>query len=179
MSVSPTFQYVTTTMLSCIQSMLSKVKMSKRSCAFLMSILSIVVINMFKATHAQADQASNLYQFARVLKEVIYPGLQDHFGDNKSWTAFDIPCTYQRTAGFHSWKWKYDGKISCAGLGEWTKQHCKSRGCAFKEPMKQYLTALAQRSLATKEELIAHIRNCNCGFNQGDINEMVASVNQG
>lgn len=139
----------------------------------LLVTFGVLLIN----TPAKTQTIAGLAEFAGFLQNVAYPGLQELLGEQQNWSAFGYNCIYTREGGFHSWQWKWTGKINCDGLGVWERTQCKSRGCAFKEPMKGYLTELARRGVATKEQLVQQILNCNCGFNSGDVNEMIIAIN--
>ncbi|OQV20563.1 hypothetical protein BV898_05385 [Hypsibius exemplaris] len=136
------------------------------------AVLSVVLHEYSVSCQTGAEVAG----FVKMLKEVAYPGLRELLAEKKSWDAFGYPCKWNLRGGFHRWQWKWTGDIACTGLGAWNRGGCKSKGCAFKEPFKQYIRALAAANVAPADQIAQKVRECNCGLKQGEIDELIAAV---
>lgn len=96
-------------------------------------------------------------QTAYEVLQTVYAGARDYFGDQKQMNIFGNLCTWTREAGIHKFQWKYDGKIVCPGIGEYSKSACKSRDCAFVEPFKSLLRDFAANNRVPRDQFIAQV----------------------
>uniref|UniRef100_A0A915KRC0 Uncharacterized protein n=1 Tax=Romanomermis culicivorax TaxID=13658 RepID=A0A915KRC0_ROMCU len=121
---------------------------------------SVVIFLTIVSLCAVNTQDVLTLETAKQVGDFVYQAARDYFGDSKSFNVHGLACDWKRDAGFHRWQWKYDGKITCPALGQtFNKSGCKSRDCAFKEPMKQLLQYLKDNNRISQAEFDEGMKN--------------------
>lgn len=101
-----------------------------------------------------AQDPSSIITWAKLLKTVNDVGLS-LLSDSKDLTILSYPCHWTRKAGWYRWQLNYDGKIACSTIGkEYTHEHCKSKGCAWKEPFMVLVKDFIVNNRAPKSGLV-------------------------
>ena len=146
--------------------------------SFTTSVLVAVCLLTVLQQHQVRSEVgvSEIIEFGKFLKDVMYPGIRETLGKHRAGKAFGIACNHNRRGGFYRWKWIWVGTITCDGLGQWKQDKCKSKSCAFIGSLKPHLKALVNKNVVSREQIIQTIRGSVQVVKQTEIDELFAAI---
>jgi len=126
-----------------------------------MGTSTVILLALVMVGCSVAQDPSSVLDWAKLLKTANDYALAK-LSDDKDMNILSYPCHWSRKAGWHQFKVKYDGKISCPTISqEYSHSACLSKDCAWKEPFMLLIKDFIINNRAPKDGLVAAIKGSN------------------